>query len=412
MSFENIQQQLSEILTPKILDENAFVRATFSGTQHGQSNPWLRLVIRPVLLKNRRHLQFSWFDAKQNFVKNYAGADAATALAEAFNFPFANFTVQTTAGDTQVQITKKGKLIVHEHKPRAGSADSTHDDNAGALDLAHDRAKNTLLTADAAAAPFLQAIGIMNRDGSIRAAMQSKFRQINEFLRLLDETGEFDTMAAALEDGQPLEVIDCGCGNAYLTFATYYYLNRVRGIPCRVTGVDTNHKLLEGHVAKVAALGWDGLNFEVTRIEDYVPLTPPHLVIALHACDTATDDALAQGIRWNSRMIVAVPCCHHHLQVQLDKAQTPDPFSEMLRYRIMHQHMGDLLTDSFRALLLRIAGYRVDVIQFVDFDHTPKNTMLRAVRTGKPNDPRLLNEYHALKDFWHVTPYLETLISS
>jgi SAM-dependent methyltransferase len=375
-----------------ILDEVNFVRATFSGIQRGAENPWQRLVIRPVMLKNRRHLQFSWFNQKQNIVKNFEGDEALRQLDDALELPFANFTVQSANGDLQVQITKKGKVLVHQHSAKTAPAP---------VNLAHDREKNLLLTADSAA-PFLKAVGIMTEDGKIRAAMQSKFRQINEFLRLLEDTGEFGE--------NPLHIVDFGCGNAYLTFATYYYFREIRGIDCHLTGVDTNRQLLEAHEAKVKNLGWQNLKFEVTCIEDYVPEVPPDIVIALHACDTATDDALAQGIHWQSRVIVAVPCCHHHLQAQLNRQETPRPFGEMMRYGLIHERMGDLLTDSFRALLLRIAGYKVDVVQFVDTEHTPKNLMLRAVRGKESTDSRLLNEYEALKSFWQVTPYLEKLV--
>lgn len=380
-----------DLLKSSILNPS-FVKATFSGEQRGHSNPWVKLVIRPVLLKNRPHLQFSWFDRKQNFVKNYADAEIEPQLADALALPFANYTVQTTTGDIQVQITKKGKALIHHHAAAAT-----------APDLSHDREKQTLLDLNTAA-PYLQAVGIMTQDGKIRASMQSKYTQINEFLRLLAETGEFQP------SGQPLNIIDCGCGNAYLTFALYHYLNVTCGIDAHITGIDTKQRLLDQHAAKVQALGWDKLTFEAKRIEEYVPEITPDVVIALHACDTATDDAIAQGIRLGSRVIIAVPCCHHHLQAQLTKQETPAPFGEVMRYGLMHQRMGDLLTDSFRALLLRLAGYKVDVIEFVGTEHTPKNVMLRAVKTGKPNDPKLLAEYEALKAFWNVTPYLETLL--
>lgn len=379
-----------QLLKTAILDEATFARATFSGREHGQTQPWLRLVIRPVMLKNRHHLQFSWFNDKQNFVKNYTGDEAAQQLDAALNLPFANFTVQTTEGDLQVQISKKGKVLLHRHP-----------NQASAIALTHDREKNLLLNAESAA-PFLKAVDIMTADGKIRASMQSKFRQINEFLRLLEDTGAFE------DTQKPLHIVDFGCGNAYLTFATYYYFTQVRGIDCHLTGIDTNRQLLEAHARKIEALGWQNLRFEVTRIEDYVPPVKPDVVIALHACDTATDDALAQGIQWGSRVIVAVPCCHHHLQSQLSKQEIPAPFKEMMRSGLIYERMGDLLTDSFRAMLLRMAGYRVDVVQFVDTEHTPKNLMLRAVYTGKTMDAQ---EYEDLKSLWQVTPYLETRIA-
>lgn len=387
-------------LKAALLNPDTLIRATFSGVQRGQTMAWVRLVIRPVLLKGNRHLQFSWFDARQNITKNYADDAIAPALDEALALPFANFLVQTSEGDLQVQITKKGKPIIHRHAPKRPAPQS--------YDLAHDRAKNLLLQPQDAA-PFLQAVGIMTQDGKIKAAMQSKYTQINEFLRLLDETGAFATPPES-----PLQVVDCGCGNAYLTFAMYHYLTALRGISCEMTGIDTNQRLLDNHAEKVAALGWDHLHFAAMPIEAYRPQIAPDVVLALHACDTATDDAIAQGIRWNSRVIVAVPCCHHHLQAQLSEQAAPAPFAEMMGYGLVKQRMGDLLTDSFRALLLRLHGYRVDVVEFVGTEHTPKNVMLRAVKTQditpQTADPQLRAEYDALKALWQVTPYLEGLL--
>ncbi len=391
--------EYTPLLKSAVLDDERFVQAAFSGIQRGHDSRWQRLTIRPVMLKDGRHLQFSWYDAKQNFVYNYAGEALVDALDEALALPFASFSVQTTDGDLNVQITKKSKAILHRHKP-------TEPREAV---LTHDRQKRRLLR-EGQPEPFLEAVGIMSADGKIRAGMHSKFTQINEFLRLLDETGLFDALDA---QSVPLRVVDCGCGSAYLTFAAYYYLAQVKGLAVQMVGIDTNTKLIDANNRRAADLGWsDGLTFITTPIESYQPETPPDVVIALHACDTATDDALALGIRSQSRLIVAAPCCHHNLQAQLEQGDTPQPFGEVLRYGLFHQRMGDLLTDSLRALILRRAGYKVDVIDFVGTEHTPKNLMLRAVRTGAASDARLEQEYDALKSYWGVTPYLEGLLTS
>ncbi len=244
-------------------------------------------------------------------------------------------------------------------------------------------------------------------DGRIRANQQRKFRQINEFLRLIDETGEIDKVTS-----RPLRVVDLGCGSAALTFATYHYLTAVKGRAVSMTGVDTKAHLMERHAATAAQLGWDGLRFAAARISDYRPDAPADVVLALHACDTATDEALARAIRWRSRLIFSAPCCHHHLQAQLAAAETPSPFRPVLRHGILRERLGDALTDALRAHILRLLGYRAEVLEFVAVEHTPKNLMIRAVHTGAPPTAALVAEYQALKAYWGVTPYLETCSAS
>jgi SAM-dependent methyltransferase len=378
-----------------ILDEAAFARATFSGTQRGQTMSWLKLVIRPVMLKNARHLQFSYFDAKKDVTKNYAGDEALDQLEQALDLPFANYTVQTTNGDVQVRITKKGKPFISQSKSQS------HE-----VELSHDREKAFVLPANAPD-PYLRAVGIMTTDGKIKANMQSKFKQINEFLKLLTQTGELEKLLDS-----PVRILDCGCGNAYLTFAAYHYLTHTLGLQVEMTGIDVNASLLASHMEKIASLGWTDLNFQPTKIIDFQPSDPPDIVLALHACDTATDEAIAQGIKWGSKLIVCAPCCQHNLQDQLEKAPTPPAFAPMLRYGLLHERLGDVLTDSFRVLLLRLMGYRVDVIEFVSGDHTPKNLMIRAVKSSKAGHPRLVSEYQNLRDYWLVTPYLEQLLEN
>jgi len=207
-------------------------------------------------------------------------------------------------------------------------------------------------------------------------------------------------------------LVDFGCGSAHLTFATYHYLHEILGKQVEITGVDLKEKLINRSNRIAYDLGWHTLRFEHGTIADYQADPPPDIVVALHACDTATDDALAQGARWRSPVILAAPCCHHDLQAQLDAQPTPEVFSPVLRYGLLHERMGDILTDSFRALILRMLGYSVDVMEFVAPDHTPKNLLIRAVRTGEVGSPTVIEEYQRLKDYWQVTPYLHNLLAS
>ena len=179
-----------------------------------------------------------------------------------------------------------------------------------------------------------------------------------------------------------------------------------------MTGVDAKEFLMARHQATAAELGWEGLTFAAGQILDYAPAEAPDVVLALHACDTATDDALARAVRWGSRLIFSAPCCHHHLQAQLAAAETPSPFRPVLRHGILRERLGDALTDALRAHILRLLGYRAEVLEFVAVEHTPKNLMIRAVHTGAPPTPALVAEYRALKTYWGVTPYLEELLSA
>ncbi len=401
MTAETYRQLVKDI----VLDEKRFVRAVLSGRRRGCTVPWKKVVVRPVLVKDVRHLQFSYLDEKQDITKNYLGPKAAVKLDELLELGFRNVYVQATEHEIHVQITKKGKAIIHRQE-RSGQAI--------APSLQHDRRKDLLLPVGQPD-PFLQAIGIMTQEGKVRARMRKKFRQINEFLKLVLETGVASLPRSRVDQGsadglRPLCIVDCGCGNAYLAFAVYHYFNHVLGVPTQLVGIDVNEALIKRRAEQVRDLGWQDLSFQAIRIADFRPDYVPDVVLALHACDTATDEALAQAVKWRSRMVFAAPCCHHHLQQQLACQPAPPSLRAVYRHGILCKRLGDVLTDALRALLLRIMGYDAEVIQFVSAEHTDKNLMIRAVRSGEPGDPRALREYRDLTGSFGVTPYLAVLL--
>ena len=389
-----MEQDYKQLVRERILTRETFVRAVFSGQQKGLSMPWIKVVLRPVELKGEINLQVSWFDEKKDVTKNHSFDEATSQIDELLALPFRNIFVENSTGNLQVNISKKGKALVSEPKSTA----------APVADLSHDRQKSRLLSAENAE-PFLKAVGIMTSDGRIRADMQRKFKQINEFLRLVDETDSFEAWS-----WKPLHIVDFGCGNAYLTFAIYYYLRDIIKLDAHVTGVDIKADLIESHQQKAKSLSWNQLNFQVGQIADYKPEIIPDVVLALHACDTATDDALAKGIRWDSKLIVCAPCCQHELQEQMSHIPMPAQLLPVFHDGILFERMGDILTDTFRANILRIMGYRTDVTQFVPIEHTAKNLMIRSVKTSPPGNARWVEEYRNLKSFWQVTPYLEKLL--
>ena len=367
---------------------DSFVGLTASGpVEHGS---WEKARARPVEIKGVRALQIIFTGSGKNRTDTVNGADLRDALKKLVGL-FTRFHLQSTVGDAHIRVTSKGRVLIS--RGQAGA-------ERKAADLSHDRRKNRALPSGGPDA-FLIALEIMNPDGSIRPSMQAKYRQINAFIELLKPVIE-----EVRDKERPLRLVDCGCGSAYLTFALYHYLKNVLHQDVRVVGVDRNEELVEKTNRLRDRLGWGDLSFRVANIGGYQPGDAPDLVLSLHACDTATDEALAQGVRWGSRGIVAAPCCQHELHRLLDS----EVFNPVLRHGILRERLADLLTDTFRALALQRAGYRTKVIEFVSPEFTPKNLMIQAVKTDRPVDPGIEREYLALKKFWNVTPAIESML--
>ncbi len=254
---------------------------------------------------------------------------------------------------------------------------------------------------------MFRVLGLADAEGRMKPSRQAKYRQVEEFLRLLDTA-----ITEAIDKGHlrrptpedPLRVVDLGCGNAYLTFARERFLTVVRGLPVRLTGVDVSEQSRE-HNAKVAGeLGVDA-DFVVGSISDAELAPSPEVVLALHACDTATDEALARAVEWDAALVLAAPCCHHDVAAQLRRTPTPAPYAMLTRHGILRERLADTLTDALRATLMRLQGYRVDVVQFVESKHTPRNTLLRATRTGAPvKGGSLRRDYDDLVAAWGIQP--------
>ncbi|GCE49738.1 methyltransferase family protein [Thermosporothrix hazakensis] len=375
-----------------IQDTEKFVRLTAKCAENVAG--WQKIVMRPVLIKNARHMQFSYFDARKDITKNYRDEEFKQKLDEALALPLRHITLQLTDAQISIQITKKGKAIIHRQAVEQKQE----------VSLQHDRPKPQPLAEESARA-FLQGVGIMNAQGNIKPDMRDKYYQVNEFLKMLEHTGEVEHLG---KHG-PVHILDCGCGSSYLTFSVYHYLNAVRRVPAQLVGVDINRELMEKNAALARELGWLNVSFIPSPIAEYQPEQRPDIVLSLHACDTATDDALAKGIQLGAKMILAVPCCHHDLNKQIT-ANPPELFKPVLRYGILKERQADLLTDTFRALILRIMGYKTDVVEFISAEHTAKNLMIRAIRRAERGEAQFVEEYKALKAFWQVTPFLEKLL--
>jgi len=388
-----------------VLDPDVLVKAVASGRQKGTQPPWRRVELRYVDLKAGRHLQVVRYDATQAHTSNHpVGEPAREVVDELLDVPFGNWNVETTTEQHAVRVTKKLEALVHTSARQQPAPD--------AAGRSHDRAKQRLLPEDD---PVFAALGIADKDGRLKPSRQAKYRQVEEFLRLLDVA-----VTEAVDKGHlrrptaddPLRIVDLGCGNGYLTFAAQRYLTSVKELPVVVTGVDVKEQSREHNTAVARELGMRA-EFVAGTI-DGVRLDPaPEVVLALHACDTATDDALARAVEWRAPLVLAAPCCHHDIAAQLRKAPTPAPYAMLTRHGILRERFADTLTDALRASLMRLQGYRVDVVQFVESQHTPRNTMLRATLTGSPvRGGSVRKEYDELVATWQIRPRLGELLGA
>jgi SAM-dependent methyltransferase len=364
-----------------IFSAPGFRRATFAGTQRGPAKlPWQRVTIRPLELQGEITRQFVYFDGRKTETHH---DQPERRLRELTAAQFAGVHLTTADEEIDIRTTKKGAVTVGRKKAAHSSP----------LDLAHNRSKDVPLP-EGAADQLLSVLGIMTADGRVKPTMRAKYTQINEFLRHL---------AIALDDAKltgPVSILDCGCGSSYLTLAAHHYLNHVRRQPATLIGVDVNEALIRASAAKAEHLAADAVQFvagSITALE-----TKPDVVLALHACDTATDDALRVGIESGAKAILAVPCCHRAVNRQLTSTQ-PAELTPILRHGLLRERLADLATDAFRAQALRVAGYRAEVVEFVAPDVSPKNLLIRAVYTGR-RDPADAEALAAMAEFLGVKP--------
>ncbi|MGI8900592.1 MAG: class I SAM-dependent methyltransferase [Nocardioides sp.] len=388
-----------------VLDDTGLVRAVGTGRQKSRTPTWRRVELRYVDLRAGRRLQVTAYDDTQAHTSNHdPGAAAGEAVDALLDEPFGNWHVETATETHQLRVTKKREALGHV----APRTDPAPDAEA----RSHDRRKPRLLPEDH---PVLRAVGIADHAGRVKPTRQAKYRQVDEFLRSLDAVVTSATESGRLRSptgAEPLRVVDLGCGNAYLTFAAHAFLSDIRGLPVQLLGVDRQPQLVVRNQAIADEIGvGDTLRFVPGDIGSVELEERPDVVLALHACDTATDDALARAVAWDAPLVLAAPCCHHDVAAQLRRASAPAPYSSLVRDGILRERFADTLTDAVRASVLRLVGYRVDVIDFVDSVHTPRNTLLRAVRTEAVGSDAARGEYDHLTRTWNIHPRLAELLS-
>ena len=392
MSEANLEDIFIE-LAEKFDDTNSLVRVVLSGRRRNMQTAHERIDMRPVSIKDSIAIQVSHSDGRQMTTKNYEAGQAP--FNELLRSGYANILLEQTHQSISVRITKKGEALVHR--------ESTEREQ----ELAHDRTKSRLLDPSD---PYLIAIGISDSQGNLKASKSDKYRQVEEFLRLLTPTLTSAIKAGHIaqpSDAKPLTIVDLGCGHAYLTFAAHQYL-RSQGMAVKVIGIDVRTAARDRNNEIAQQLGISStIEFRAEEIAD-TTLASADIAIALHACDTATDDAIAWAINSDAKLALIAPCCHHDIQAQMHEA--PGPWSIITRNGIMKERLGDLLTDGLRMQIMKLRGYRVEAIEFIGGEHTPRNLMIRAVKTGAGADASEKQKYDEMLVLWKVKPALASLI--
>jgi SAM-dependent methyltransferase len=372
----------------------AIARIVLSGRRRNMQTISERIDIRPVSIKEKLHFQVSTSDGRAVTTKNYLPTELP--INEYIRSGYANLLIEGIDESFSLRITKKDEPLI------------TITAGAGVVDLAHDKKKERLLDA---ADPFLREVGISDASGQIKPSKSDKYRQVEEFLRLLAPT-----LSSAIEVGHiakpsssmPLTIVDLGCGHAYLTFAAHQYLRSI-GMNVKVIGIDVRTASRDRNNEIARKLGiTETIEFRAEEITE-TSVTHADVAIALHACDTATDDAIGWAVKAEAKLMMIAPCCHHDIQSQL--SDSPEPWSLITRYGIMRERLGDLLTDSLRMQILKLRGYRVEAIEFVGGEHTPRNLMIRAVKTGATVDPIEITRYDEMIAAWKVKPALARLLN-
>ena len=390
-------EQLQHLLD-EIIDEN-LKNITISGPRHADGVS--KIKIRPVVLKGQVKFQSTRYVGAQVLHANDDAKALAEKILEWMAKDFRQLQARTGTMDVTVLVSKKGKVTIK--KSASKMSDSSQESAAPvdpfALVASHNREKRYILK-EGCPVDFLVDLGVMTRDGTVVRSRYDKFRQINRLLEFIED------ILPALDKGRTVHIIDFGCGKSYLTFAMYYYLKVLNGYDIEITGLDLKKDVIRRCNTLAQRYGYDRLRFLHGDIASYEGCESVDMVVTLHACDTATDEALYKAVLWNAKVILSVPCCQHELNRQI----SCDALAPVLQYGLLKERMAALVTDGMRAQLLKSAGYKTQVLEFIDMEHTPKNILIRGIKEPKAAPFALSPQYISCKELLHVTPRLETLL--
>ncbi|MDD7025532.1 MAG: SAM-dependent methyltransferase [Lachnospiraceae bacterium] len=318
-----------------------------------------KVKVRPLLMKGELMYQVSEIHGTQIFHINLQKEELIDRLTEYLSKDFLQAEISTSSLQATVLISKKGRITIK--KKRQQKEDK--------IDLSHNKVKNYILQ-EGIPVPFLVDLGIQTADGKVVKSRYDKFRQINRYLEFIAD------IMPILPTDRPIRIIDFGCGKSYLTFALYYYMNILCKRDIRVVGLDLKEKVIEDCNQLAKRYGYQHLSFVAGDVSQYKTEKQVDMVVTLHACDTATDYALEKAVKWGAGVILTVPCCQHEVNLQIQN----EILQPLLKYGLLKERMSALITDGIRANLLEEQGYQVQVMEFIDMEHTPKNILIRAVK--------------------------------
>lgn len=359
-----------------------------------KTEPLVKIKIRPMEIKGAIGYQIEEFTKTQAFHKNVTLPELQKLFPAYFENRFRQAQIKLSGEEIQVLVSKKGTVSILRKKTKAEALPM--------LPLSHNRTKNYIL-AEGTPVPFLVELGVMTKDGTVTKAKYDKFRQINRFLEFVQD------ILPSLPPDRTITILDFGCGKSYLTFAIYHFLKLLHGRDVRIIGLDLKKDVIANCNRLAERLGYSELTFLHGDIADYEGMNQVDMVVTLHACDTATDFALAKAIGWNASVILSVPCCQHELNKQLNN----DVLAPLLKYGLIKERTSALFTDAIRGNLLEAAGYQTQLLEFIDMEHTPKNILLRAVRKQTPDADTLqkkLKELEPTLQFLQAKPTLYRLL--
>lgn len=379
---------MKEILTYAI-DHKILTKLTLSKPTDPQT---LRTTGRLIEIKGKLYLALTRFCTDGKAIqKNYPAEEAAQIVADWIPSAYGAMNIQTPAGNCEVKVSKKGKITVLDRIKR---------DQAAPLPLEHDRRKQYII-GDGEVVDFLVELGVQDKNGQIFDKKRSKFRQINRFLEIVAD------VESVIVTGEELYILDLCCGKSYLSFALYYYFARIRGLKVVMDCVDLKKDVIDFCNSVAQKLHYEGLHFMAGDIRSFEIRRAPDLTVSLHACDIATDIVLAKGIDSGSRVILSTPCCHHEMMHQLKPQGRPTDF--LLEHSILKQKFADAATDALRCKVLQIKGYDVCAMELIDPEETPKNVLIRGIRSNASGEKRkqaLLEEYRQICTMLEIKPYL------